>query len=227
MKFEQLYPGSYSMLKVLMSSGETIKAESGAMVAMSPTIDVEGKVDGGLWGALKRTVLTGESLFFQTLKAARGEGEVFLAPSIPGDITILELNGANFFYLQKEAFLASEDSITIEAVSQGFFKGLMSGEGMFIQKITGRGMLAVSSFGAIHKISLEPGQEYIVDNAHLVAWSGTTQYEVQKASSGWLGSMTSGEMFVCHIKGPGDVYFQSRNPGAFGSWIQRFIPAKG
>lgn len=227
MKFEISHPGSFSMVKVDLANGESIKAESGAMVAMSPTVEVEGKVDGGVWGALKRTVLTGESLFFQTLKASKGDGEVFLSPSTPGDVAILELTGSNHYFLQKEGFLAGDAGLTIEAVSQGFFKGFLSGEGMFIQKVAGKGTLVVSSFGAIHKLTLAPGQMYIVDNSHLVAWSGTVTYEVQKASSGWFSSVTSGEGFVCHVKGPGDVYFQTRNPGAFGSWIGKFIPSKG
>ncbi|RCK77989.1 MAG: DUF124 domain-containing protein [Candidatus Ozemobacter sibiricus] len=227
MKFEIIQPGSYAMIKVTLARGEAIKAESGAMVAMHPNLDVEGKVDGGMFGALKRAVLTGESLFFQTLKASRGDGEVYIAPAVPGDVTILELNGANHFFLQKQSFLASDDAVSIEAVSQGFFKGLLSGEGMFIQKATGKGTLAISSFGSIYKISLAPGQQYIVDNSHLVAWAGTVTYDVQKASSGWFSSVTSGEGLVCKVNGPGDVWFQSRNPGAFGSWIRQFIPAKG
>ena len=227
MKFEISHPGSYALVKVDLANGESVKAESGAMVAMSPTIEVEGKIDGGVWGALKRTVLTGESLFFQTLRATKGAGEVFLAPSAPGDVEILELTGANHYFLQKEGFLAGDNGLTIEAVSQGFFKGFMSGEGMFIQKISGKGTLVISSFGSIHKITLAPGQAYTVDNSHLVAWSGTVSYEVQKASAGWLSSFTSGEGFVCHVRGPGDIFFKTRNPGAFGSWIRKFIPSKG
>ncbi|NLI78900.1 MAG: TIGR00266 family protein [Candidatus Riflebacteria bacterium] len=227
MKYQIMQPGSYAMIKVDLAANEVMKAESGAMVAMHPNIDVEAKVDGGMFGALKRAVLTGESVFFQTLKATRGPGEVYLAPGVPGDVTVMELNGANHFFLQKQAFLAGDDGLTIEAVSQGFFKGLLSGEGMFIQKVSGKGTLAISSFGAIHKITLAPGQQYIVDNSHLVAWSGTVTYDVQKASSGWFSSIGSGEGLVCKVNGPGDVWFQTRNPGAFGSWIRQFIPSKG
>ncbi len=227
MKFEVLYPGSYSMVKATLAQGEQLKAESGAMVAMSPTVEVEGKLEGGMFGALKRTFLSRDSMFFQTLKASKGAGEVFLAPGTVGDVMVLELNGANHYFLQKEGFLASEDGVTLETVSQGFFKGFLSGEGMFIQKVSGKGQLIVSSFGAIHKISLQPGQTYIVDNSHLVAWSGTVTYEVQKASSGWFSSVTSGEGLVCHVRGPGDVFFQSRNAPSFGAWVSKFVPAKG
>jgi uncharacterized protein (AIM24 family) len=85
-------------------------------------------------------------------------------------------------------------------------------------------MLLLNSFGAIHKIDLKPDQEYIVDNSHLVAWSGTTSYNIERAASGWVASFTSGEGFVCRFCGPGVVYIQSRNPGGFGAWLRRFIP---
>ncbi|MDD2997719.1 MAG: TIGR00266 family protein [Candidatus Riflebacteria bacterium] len=226
MQVELLFPGSYCMAKIALKSGEAFRAESGAMVAMSESVEVEGKAEGGMVGMFKRA-FTGESLFLQTLKASRGDGEVFISPSEPGDVNIIELNGANDFFLQKGGFLAAENGVNIEAVSQGFFKGIMSGEGMFIQKASGKGKLLISSFGGIYKISLAPGQKYVVDNGHLVAWSHSVQYEVKKAAGGWMSSLTSGEGFACHITGPGDVYFQTRNPTGFGAWVRQFIPAKG
>ena len=84
MKSEILYPGAFPMARVELTAGEAIKAESGAMVASSPTIDVESKMEGGFLGALSRKFLTGEKFFFQTLRASRGPGEVLLAPTVPG-----------------------------------------------------------------------------------------------------------------------------------------------
>ena len=47
MKSEILYPGAFPMARVQLAAGESLKAESGAMVSISPTIDVESKVDVG------------------------------------------------------------------------------------------------------------------------------------------------------------------------------------
>ena len=52
MRSEILYPGAFPMVRVELAAGETIKAESGAMVASAPTIDVESKLEGGFLGAL-------------------------------------------------------------------------------------------------------------------------------------------------------------------------------
>ena len=224
MKSEILYPGAFPMVRVDLAAGETIKAESGAMVASSPTIDIESKMEGGFLGALSRKFLTGEKFFFQTLRATRGAGEVFLAPTVPGEIVVFELDGVNEYLVQKDGFLAGAETVKIDRQMQSLTRGLLGGEGFFLLKMSGKGMLMVNSFGAIHKIELKPDQEYIVDNSHLVAWSATTSYNIERAASGWVASFTSGEGFVCRFRGPGVVYIQSRNPGSFGAWIRQFIP---
>jgi uncharacterized protein (AIM24 family) len=66
----------------------------------------------------------------------------------------------------------------------------------------------------------------MVDNNHLVAWPDYMHYEITKASSGWISSLTSGEALVCRFRGPGVVLIQTRNPGGFASWIRRLIPSK-
>ena len=225
MKSEILYPGAFPMARVQLAAGESLKAESGAMVSMSPTIDVESKVEGGLFKALSRRVLTGEHFFFQTLRASRGAGEALLAPTVPGDIVLIELDGVHEYLVQKDGFLAGSEHITIESKMQSFTRGLLGGEGFFILKIGGAGQLILNSFGAIHKVELKPDEDYIVDNSHLVAWTATTSYKIEKAAAGWISSFTSGEGFVCRFRGPGLVYLQSRNPQGFGAWIRQFIPA--
>ncbi len=224
MKSEILYPGAFPMVRVYLAAGESVKAESGAMVAASTTIDVESKMEGGLLGALSRKLLTGEKFFFQTLRATRGAGEVLLAPTVPGDIVVLELDGVNEYLVQKDGFLAGAQDVRIDSQMQSLSRGLLGGEGFFILRIGGIGQLILNSFGAIHKVELKPDEEYIVDNSHLVAWTATTTYSIEKAAAGWIASFTSGEGFVCRFRGPGVIYIQSRNPSGFGAWIRQFIP---
>ena len=57
MKHEILYQPSYSLAVVSLEQGESIMAESGAMVSMSPTVKVEAKAAGGsFFGAIKSAV---------------------------------------------------------------------------------------------------------------------------------------------------------------------------
>ncbi len=225
MRTKLLYPGTNSMIEFQLEHGEAIKAESGAMVGMSTTIDLEGKLEGGLLGGLGR-MFSGESFFFQTLRASKGSGNVLLAQATPGDVVILDLDGTVEYNVQKNGFLAGEESINISTKAQNIAQGFFSGEGFFILKIGGKGKLVLSSFGAIHEVNLAPQEEYTVDNAHLVAWPTTTNYTIDKASKGWVSSFTSGEGLVCKFKGPGKIYIQTRNTQAFGSWIKKLIPVQ-
>jgi uncharacterized protein (TIGR00266 family) len=196
------------------------------MVAMSDTIDVEGKLEGGIFKGLGR-MLAGESFLFQNLAARRGPGEALLAHEIPGEIMPLKLDGKVNYILQKDGFFAGTNDIEISTKMQNLTKGLFSGEGFFVVKASGVGTLFISSYGAIHPLDLADGQEIIIDNAHLVAWPESVEYKIQKASSGWLSSITSGEGLVCRFTGPGRVFIQTRNPKAFGGWLRQFIPTKG
>jgi uncharacterized protein (TIGR00266 family) len=224
MKFNITNPGAFSTLLVNLESGEAIKAESGAMITMSETLDVDSKMEKGLLGGLSRTLLTGESLFFQTITASRGPGEVMMASAYPGEIQVLELDGSEEYILQKDGFLAAENSVQVSTKAQNLTKGLFSGEGFFVMRVSGRGKLAISTYGGIQKLTLAPGETRIIDNSHMVAWSANANYKIEKASKGWISSFTSGEGLVCRFQGPGDVYIQTRNSPGFGSWIRQFIP---
>ncbi len=223
MNYEILYPGAFPLLKVDLSQGETLKAESDAMVSMATTVDVEGKMEGGLLSGIGR-MLAGEKFFFQTLNARRGPGEVLLAPAIPGDIVDVELDGSYGLVVQKDGFLAGSMGIEVSSKMQNLMQGLFSGEGFFTLKVSGRGTVFLNSYGGIHAINLAAGEERIIDNSHLVAWPDYMDYKIEKASSGWISSFTSGEMLVCRFKGPGVVLIQTRNPQGFGGWIQQFLP---
>ncbi len=221
--FEYLHRGAFTMLKVRLKAGEKLKAESDAMVAMSSNVSVEGKLEGGVLGGLGR-MLSGEKFFFQTLTAQHGPGEVYLSPAIPGDITEIELDGSTPYILQKDGFFAGSEGLTITTKMQNLSKGLFSGEGFFVIKVSGKGTLFVSSYGAIHPLELAAGEEIIVDNCHLVAWPDRLGYTIEKATSGWVSSFTSGEGLVCRFRGPGRVLIQTRNPKGFGAWMMQFIP---
>lgn len=218
-----LYPGAFPILEVSLNHGESIKAESDAMVSMSATVDVEGRMDGGIMRGLAR-MLAGEKFFFQTLTANRGHGQVLLAPAIPGDILDVELDGTYSLLVQKDGFLAGSIDLQVSTQVQNLTQGLFSGEGFFIVKVSGKGILFLNTYGGIHVINLDPGEEIIIDNNHLVAWPDYMHYKIDKASKGWISSITSGEALVCKFTGPGPVIIQTRNPGGFGQWIKRFIP---
>lgn len=220
MNYKILHEGTFPIVKCHLEQGEQIKAESDAMITMSPAIDVTSSTQGGILKGLAR-MAAGEKFFFQYLSANRGPGDIIFAHSLPGDIMPIELNSTGL-KIQKDGFLAATTGVDVETKVQNLTKGLFSGEGFFILGAKGNGTIFVSSYGAIHEINLNPGEEIIVDNCHLVAWDETLEYNIEKASAkGWISSFTSGEGFVCRFKGPGRIFIQTRNPEGMKNWISR------
>lgn len=68
------------------------------------------------------------------------------------------------------------------------------------------------------KEQLRQGERHIVDNGHLVAWN--CEYHVERAGTGPLSSLKTGEGLVCRFTGPGTVYVQTRNLTEFKSFIE-------
>ena len=64
MQYRILYQDTFPMVECYLAQGEAIKAESGAMVGMDSTLDIDGKLEKGLMGGLTR-MLAGEKIFFQ------------------------------------------------------------------------------------------------------------------------------------------------------------------
>jgi uncharacterized protein (AIM24 family) len=209
------------MARVELTAGEAIKPNWCHGRPPSPTIDVESKMEGGFLGASHASFDRRKVLFRRSGRVGAGRGA--LGADGAWEIVSDGTRWGQRIYGAKGRVSRATRMIA-DSQMQSLSRGLLGGEGFFILKVSGKGTLLLNSFGAIHKIELKPDQEYIVDNSHLVAWSGTTSYNIERAASGWVASFTSGEGFVCRFRGPGVVYIQSRNPGGFGAWVRQFIP---
>jgi uncharacterized protein (TIGR00266 family) len=223
LNYEILYRDAYALARVDLPAGGSLQAQADAMVAMSATVDVGSAMSGGLLGGLGRMV-SGESLFLQTLTAARGAGSVYLAPATPGDIAALEIQADDGLVIQRGGFLACTPGVEVSTQVQNVAKGLFSGEGFFILKARGSGLIFLESFGAIHSIRLGVGEQRIIDNGHLVAWSQSMSYNLEPGNPGLMAAFTSGENIVCRFHGPGLVLLQSRQPRQFGRWVSQILP---
>ena len=215
MDYEILHKPSYALARVRLNQREQLQAETGAMVSMSDSIKMDTSTRGGIFGGLRRSVLGGESFFVNTFTAEQA-GEVNVAPALPGDIEALELQGETLL-VQSGSFLAA--TMNIEVDSQwGGARSFFSKEGLFLLRCSGRGLLFVSSYGAIHRIDLGRGERYTVDNGHMVAFDESVRYEVGR-SGGWKTTLLGGEGLVCKLEGPGRFYMQTRSEDAFLSWL--------
>lgn len=131
------------------------------------------------------------------------------------------------FAVQSSSYLAGDTSLTVDTKFGGA-KSFFGGEGLFVLQVAGTGLLLVSSFGAIHRKVLRPGEQYVVDTGHLVAWEAQMQYQLRKASkSGYFRSFLSGEGMVAEFVGPGEILIQTRNLAAFAGLLKPFFPSQG
>jgi uncharacterized protein (TIGR00266 family) len=222
-RYEVLHQPSFSLAVVQLQAEQSIQAEAGAMVSMSANVELQSQMKGGLLGAIKRAA-GGESAFISTFTARGGAGEVTFAPGAPGDIAAIEMGGQTFF-VQSSSYLAGDSTLTVDT-RWGGAKSFFAGEGLFVLQVQGRGLLLVSSFGAIHRKRLAPGERYVVDTGHLVAWEGTTQYTLRKAAAGFFRSMMSGEGIVAEFTGPGELLIQTRNLAALAGLLKPFFPSQ-
>ncbi|MFL6468098.1 MAG: TIGR00266 family protein [Pyrinomonadaceae bacterium] len=222
--WEVRFQGAFALAVVQLQADQSIAAESGAMVSMSSNVELHSEMKGGVFGALKRAV-GGESAFVSTFTARGGNGEVTLAPGAPGDIAGIEMQNQSFM-VQASSYLAGDTSLSVETKFGGA-KSFFGGEGLFVMQVAGAGLLLVSSFGAIHRKTLRPGEQYVIDTGHLVAWEGHMQYNLRRAArSGLFRSMMSGEGMVAEFAGPGEVLIQTRNLAAFAGMLKPFFPSQ-
>lgn len=131
-----------SILTLQLAMGCPITAKPGAMIAMSPSISLKG--------AMKFSVkkIFGGEMSHSTFT---GPGELLLAPPVLGDIHLLRLNGEETWSVGRDAFLASTQGIERNIKNQGISKAMFSGEGLFVFKVSGSGIIWLNTFGAIIK----------------------------------------------------------------------------
>ena len=215
-------------LHVSLKRGEMIYCESDAMVMMESTLDLKGKMKGGLGSALMRTFANGESFFQQQIEATRGDGDCLLSPVLPGAMQVVEV-GPNNYVISDGAFVAASSGVDLRVRTQSLGNALFAQSGgFFVTETGGSGQVVVSGFGSMSALDVEPGKDAIIDNSHVVCWDSTLRYEISVTtgqSSGFLGnlvnSVTSGEGVVLRFSGRGKVYVCSRNRAAFRAWTQQ------
>lgn len=215
MKYEILQKPSYAVVEVALDAGERIVADSGAMAWMDPNIRTKTSTRGGAFAGLKRKLLTGESFFQNTYSAEGGPGTIAFAGGSAGDVVAHELDGGEL-YLEKGAYLASEESVTCDSKFSGL-RGFFN-EGLFILRCTGTGTLFFDAYGDIQEIDVDG--DYLVDNGYAVAWQPSLQYQLTKARR--IRSFLFGDQILLRFSGRGKLWVQSRSPQSLANWIHPF-----
>src|SRR5262249_6128769 len=145
---------SFAAARAILTGGEVIKVESGAMMATADGVHVEAKMQGGLMKSLRRSMLGGESLFITTFTAPAEGGWVDIAAHLPGDIIVREVRTDRGLFISRGSWLCSEETVDLDT-KWGGFKNLMGGEGGFLVRATGEGHCVLACYGALDIVRLE------------------------------------------------------------------------
>ena len=171
--------------------------------------------------------MSGDSIFLTTYTSPRDNAEIAFGSSFPGRILPVELDGNTTLILQKTAYLASEDSIEIQAhfrkkLGVGFF----SGEGFILQKLTGRGTAFLEIDGDIVEKTLAPGELLQVDQGYIAAFEESVKFDITTVK-GLKNKFFSGEgMFLATLEGPGKIWLQTMPFSVLADRIISIVPKR-
>ncbi|KAG0298417.1 hypothetical protein BGZ96_012139 [Linnemannia gamsii] len=159
-EFEVVSAGLGSMLHVRLPQRSELYAAPGAAVGSSAEVQSELSTVSNPLKALGRR-LAGGSLHFQKAR------DVLLAPQHMSDIAAIRMDGTSEYYIRRDAFLARSPRVILQL---GLAKAGLGVTNFFAHRVTGRGTLAIASYGGIYRLVLAPKEEYLVNPRHLIAW---------------------------------------------------------
>jgi uncharacterized protein (TIGR00266 family) len=212
---------------VYLESGESVYTESGGMAWMQGDIAMSTSTRGGLMAGLGRK-LAGESLFMTSYRCNRGSAMITFTPEAPGCILAFELGSGQSLICQKDAFMAAEESVSVEMhFRKRLGAGLFGGEGFILQKISGPGVVFLEIAGDVRDYDLAPGQVMQVDPGHIALYEPSVDYDITTVK-GITNALFSGEgLFLATLKGPGHIWLQSMPIANLAQKIAKYIPSKG
>lgn len=228
MRFSLTGDSDCPIARISLAQGESVRTESGSMV-YSRGVEITGGLNtkkkglGGVFSAIGRAVTSGESMFVTTATGTASDGEIAVAPPIPGKIVELSVDAAHQYRLNTGAFLACDEDVDYTMVNQGITKAFFGNTGgLFVMEVHGEGSLLVSAFGDIMALDVTGGEPLQVDNEHVVAWDAALDYHIEVAS-GMFG-FTTGEGLVNTFIGNGRVYIQTRSLANLAQAMHPYLP---
>lgn len=220
MRYEIRQQPNFSIARVQFDQpGEQLVAESAAMVARDSAVEMKTQMRGGLLHAAKRKVMGGESLFQNTFTSTEAGQSIWVAPPAEGDMLAVDMDGTQPIFMSSGNYVASGSGVKLDTKWKGG-KGFFSGTSMFMLRAEGNGPLFMGSYGGIHAVDVGP-QGYVVDNYHIVAFTGGLDYTLRKVG-GLVSLFAGGEGMVCNFTGQGRLWISTRSSGALARFVHPY-----
>lgn len=188
-------------------SHSNITVQAGAMQWMVGDVNVTTGVKGvgDFIGKTFRGKVTKESAIKPEYT---GTGKLVLEPTYKHILLIDVADWNHSIIIEDGMFLACESELQHKAVMRSnLSSAALGGEGLFNLGISGSGVIVLESDvpkEELIEIDLED-DELKIDGNMAVAWSGSLNFTVEKASKTFMGSAASGEGLVNVYRGTGKV----------------------
>jgi uncharacterized protein (AIM24 family) len=204
--------------RLLLAPGETICASAAVLLASSYGVGVERAAETPF------KPMTRAWRDATAFTAPADGGWVDVAADAPGDLYVLDLDGATAWCLARDGWLAAASTVRLDSNWSGFH-GMFGGEVGFLAHVTGTGPLVLSCCGALDVITLGPGELVTVDPGHVVAYPDSMQCRLRAVSQSGPQAVRTGEGLVLDFAGPGQLVTQTRSPRALAAWLATRNPS--
>ena len=195
-------------LKLTFDRGDGCWAGKGSIMSYSSGTRWHLQAPGGIGGAAQR-LLSGEGIALARLEADRDGATASLASSQPGTIFLWDLAQGPVL-TTRGAFLAAWGDVNISvSIARRAGAALFGGAGLFLQRLSGRGTVAIHAAGDLDGRTLAAGESMTVSTGHLAAFAAGVDYDIEFVG-GVRKALFSGEgVFMTTLSGPGAVLLQT------------------
>lgn len=223
----QILGANMQAVVIRLHPGERVFSQSGAMVWMDGWVKMDTRFKGGLLKSIARR-LAGESLAFTYYEPHGQPGEVGFAPQVPGKIIPVELRPGYEVICQKNAFQVAQEGVEVSLhLQEKLGVGLFGGEGFIMQRLHGQGLAFCEIDGEVVEKELQPGQELLVDTAHVAMYESTVEMSIQRVK-GFKNVLFGGEgLFLTTLRGPGKVWLQTMTLSHLAGRVAQLLPSGG
>jgi uncharacterized protein (TIGR00266 family) len=209
---------TFGVARLLLAPSEAVQAGAGAMVATSYGVGVE-RAAGTAFRQLARSWRDAD-----IYTAPPEGGWVDVAPCLPGDLHVLELDGITGWCLARDAWLAAAGTVRLETGWAGY-RSIFGGDVGFLAHADGNGSVVLACSGALDLVTLAPGELITVDPGHVVAYPDNVQCRLRAVHpTTEQQSVATGEGLVLDFAGPGQLVTQTRGPRVMATWLAGHTP---
>lgn len=191
-----------------LTRGQDLWVARGCLLAYSEQVSWSLKVPGGASKALGR-MMSGEGATLLRVQPQAGGQQVVITANQPGKLATWDLSRGPII-CTPGAFVAALGEVDIDVtVARSAGAAFFGGAGLFLQKLSGTGVVLVHAAGDFIEHHLEPGERLLVSTGNLALFSADCGYGVRGV--GGCGKMLFGGegMFMTEITGPGWVMLRS------------------